>query len=106
MDWDREAFLDEDDDLPPREERSYRTGREIVVDAVDENGEEWVLENYYTDLHQLNRLVDLPAKEDLPFFDPAEHELRDDEEIAEMYRLRAAYIENLKAASKTTDETE
>lgn len=104
MDWDREAFL-ENDDLPPRKERSYRTGREIIVDVVDEKGEAWVLENYYTDLHPLNRLVDLPPKEELPFFDPEEHEVWADEDIAEMYRLRAEYIENLKAQSKTSDDT-
>lgn len=98
-DWDREAFLE--NDLPPRAERSFRSGREIIVDAVDEHGEEWVIDHYYPAIAELGILVDIPDKADLPFFDPEEHELESDAEVAEMARVMREYRQNLRAASET-----
>lgn len=103
-DWDREAFLD--NDLPPREERTYRTGREIIVEVVDEHGEEWVLEHYYRKIYPVGIIKDVPRKEELPFFDEERHDAMSKEEVAEMYRKWSQYRENLRTMGTSTGDDE
>lgn len=101
--WDREAFL-AGVGLPPDDE-STRGGREAVVEYVTRHGEAYVLANYYEELYHAGRIVErMPRKEDLPFFDPDEHDAMDTEEVIELYRMMAAYRENLRTGTKPGEE--
>ncbi|OIB56170.1 hypothetical protein [Natrialba sp. SSL1] len=51
-----------------------------IQQAVAEHGEEWVLEDYYEELYPLCRLMDMPKKNVLPFYDEDEHETMTEEE--------------------------
>ena len=82
----------------------YPEAAEHIREAVEEHGEEWVLENYYWYLYPLTRLMDMPRREELPFFDETEHDTFDDDEIAEMFRLRREYVENLKAKRRGDED--
>jgi|AntRauTorcE11898_2_1112593.scaffolds.fasta_scaffold46510_2 hypothetical protein len=75
-----------------------------IWDAVDEHGEEWVLENYYQQIYPLKIVMDVPNKEELPFFDPDTHETMSQAALIEMYEAWGEYRENLRTGSKTTTE--
>ncbi len=66
-------------------EENYPEAAHRINEAVEERGEEWVLKNYYAELYPLGRLIDMPKKSELPFFDDDIHEEMTDEELAEMY---------------------
>lgn len=83
---------------------AYPEAAEYIHEAVEEHGEKWVLENYYWSLYPLGQVMNVPKKEELPFFDEEKHDTLDDDEIAEMFRMRREYIENLKAASKRDEK--
>lgn len=85
-------------------EEAYPEAAPYIQEAVEEHGEAWVLDNYYTELYPLAQLMAMPRKEELPFFDEDTHDAPDDEELQEMYRLRKQYIQNLKAASKGDED--
>lgn len=70
---------------------------------VAEKGEQWVLDNYYARIYPAGRIFDVPEKEELPFFDPDEHDAMSKEERIEMYEAMAQYRENLKEASRVED---
>jgi len=82
-------------------EADYPEAAPYIRDAVETHGEEWVLENYYHQLHPLGAVMSVPAKDELPFYDEAVHTTMTDAEIAEMYRMRAEYRENLRTASRS-----
>ena len=84
-------------------EEQYPEGAQYIQQAVDEHGEEWVLEHYYQQLYPLGRIFPMPHKEDLPFFDPDVHDTMTDAEIAEMYRALAEYRENLRTGTKPNE---
>jgi hypothetical protein len=67
-----------------------------IRDAVEEHGEEWVLDHYYEQLYPLGKLMDVPEKEELPFYDADEHDSMTKAERVEMYQAWAAYRENLR----------
>jgi hypothetical protein len=81
-------------------EDEYPEAAPYIRDAVDEHGEEWVLEHYYEQLYPLGRLMDVPEKEELPFYDPDEHDSMTEAERVEMYEAWAAYRENLRSGTK------
>jgi len=71
-----------------------------IQEAVDEHGEDWVLENYYEELYPLKQVMAVPEKEELPFYDEGEHGAMTEAERAEMYRAWCEYRENLRTGTK------
>ena len=47
--------------------------------------------------------MDMPEKDELPFFDPEIHETMSKEEVTEMYQARAEYRENLRSGKKPNE---
>jgi len=82
-------------------EADYPDAAPYVRDAVETHGEEGVLENYYWQLHPLGSVMAIPDREELPFYDEDVHTTTTDAEVAEMYRARAEYRENRRAASRS-----
>lgn len=82
----------------------YPEAAPYIRRAVEEHGEAWVLDNYYQQLYPLGRLMDVPEKEELPFFDPEEHDTMTEKEVAEMYEAWSQYRENLRSASSTDND--
>ena len=52
----------------------YPEAAPFIQQAVEEHGEEWVLEHYYEQLYPLGRVMAMPDKDELPFYDPDEHD--------------------------------
>lgn len=78
----------------------YPEAAPYIQQAVDEHGEDWVLKHYYEKLYPLGRLMDMPEKDELPFYDPDEHDTMTGEERVEMYQALAEYRENLRTGTK------
>lgn len=79
---------------------------EYIMEAVEENGEEWVLDNYYSQFYPLGVMMEIPDKEELPFFDEEQHDTLEKEELIKMAEMRRAYIKNLQSAGQKEDESE
>jgi len=79
---------------------AYPEAAPYIRDAVDEHGEEWVLDHYYTHLYTLGRVIEMPEKEALPFYDDEKHDTMTEAERTEMYRMWAEYRENLRTGTK------
>lgn len=71
-----------------------------IQQAVDEHGEDGVLENYYQQLYPLGRLMEMPERDELPFYDEDERDTMTEEERVEMYQAWAEYRENLRTGTK------
>jgi hypothetical protein len=85
-----------DDEL----ENNYPEAAPYIEKAVREHGEDWVVENYFPEIASLGLLMDVPAVEELPFYDEDRHEApteREKRERAEAYR---EYRENLRTGNK------
>jgi hypothetical protein len=80
-------------------EDDYPEAAPYIRDAVEEHGEEWVLEHYYEQIYPLGKLMDVPEKEELPFYDADEHDSMTEAERVEMYEAWAAYRKNLREVS-------
>ncbi|WP_277552884.1 hypothetical protein [Halobaculum limi] len=78
----------------------YPEAAPYIQQAVDEHGEEWVLEHYYAKLYPLGRVIAMPDKEELPFYDPDEHDTKTEGERVEMYQAWSEYRENLRTGTK------
>ncbi|WP_144925285.1 hypothetical protein [Halorubrum salsamenti] len=78
----------------------YPEAAPYIQKAVDEHGEDWVLEHYYEQLYPLGQVMAMPEKEELPFYDADEHETMTEEERVEMYQAWAEYRENLRTGTK------
>jgi hypothetical protein len=78
----------------------YPEAAPFIAKAVEDHGEEWVLENYYTKLYPLSQVMSMPEKEELPFFDPETDETLSKDEQVEMYEAWAEYRENLRTGTK------
>lgn len=81
-------------------DQTYPEAAAYIWDAVDEHGEEWVLDHYYEKLYPLGRVIPMPDKEELPFYDPDEHDTMTEEERTEMYQAWGEYRENLRTGTK------
>lgn len=81
----------------------YPEAAPYIQDAVAEHSEEWVLEHYYEKLYPLGRLMDMPEKDELPFYDDTEHETITEEERVEMYQAWSEYRENLRTGTKPSE---
>jgi hypothetical protein len=78
----------------------YPEATPFIAESVEEHGEEWVLENYYSELYPLSQVMAMPEKEELPFFDPDTDETMSKNEQIEMYEAWAEYRENLRTGTK------
>lgn len=78
----------------------YPEAGPYIQQAVDERGEEWVLEHYYEQLYPLGRLMAMPEKDELPFYDADEHESMTEAERVEMFEAWATYRYNLRTGTK------
>jgi ribosomal protein S3AE len=78
----------------------YPEATRFIEEAVDEHGEDWVLENYYKKIYPLKQVMAVPEKEELPFYDEAEHEAMTEAERTEMYQAWGEYRENLRTGTK------
>jgi len=78
----------------------YPEAAQYIQQAVDEHGEDWVLEHYYDQLYPLGQVISMPEKDELPFYDEDEHETMTEAERVEMYQAWAAYRENLRTGTK------
>lgn len=80
-------------------EEKYPEGAQYIRQAVAEHGEAWVLDNYYEQLYPLGVLMEMPEKDELPFYDETEHETMTEDEGVAMYRACAEYRENLRTGT-------
>ena len=71
----------------------YPEAAPYIQQVVDEHGEDWVLEHYYEQLYPLGRVVEIPEKDELPFYDADQHDTMTEEERVEMYL--ATYLAGL-----------
>ena len=78
----------------------YPEAAQFIAEAVEDYGEVWVLENYYTELYPLSQVMAMPEKEELPFFDPDTDETMAKDEQIEMYEAWAEYRKNLRTGTK------
>jgi hypothetical protein len=78
----------------------YPEAAPYIQQAVEEHGEEWVLEHYYEQLYPLGRVMAMPDKDELPFYDPEEHDTMTEDEKVEMYQAWSEYRENLRTGTK------
>ena len=78
----------------------YPEAAPYIQKAVDEHGEDWVLEHYYEQLYPLGQVMAMPEKKELPFYDADKHDAMTEEERVEMYQAWADYRENLRTGTK------
>ena len=78
----------------------YPEAAPFIEEAVDEHGEDWVLENYYKKIYPLTQVMAVPEKGELPFYDADEDETMTEAERAEMYQAWGEYRENLRTGTK------
>jgi hypothetical protein len=78
----------------------YPEAAPYIQQAVEEHGEEWVLEHYYQQLYPLGRVMAMPKKDELPFYDEDDHDTMTKEERVEMYQALAQYRENIRTGTK------
>lgn len=81
----------------------YPEATPYIRQAVAEHDEAWVLEHYYEELYPLTVLMEMPDKEELPFYDETEHETMSEEELTEMYQAWGEYRENLRTGTKPNE---
>lgn len=94
--------------MPPTDSlaEEYPEAAPYIGRAVAEHGEEWVLDHYYPKLSQLGVVMAVPEKEELPFFDPEEHEAMGERERREAAEALRAYRENLKSGTRPGEESD
>ncbi len=81
-------------------ETDYPEAAPYIRQAVTEHGEAWVLEHYYEKLYPLGIVMEMPDKDELPFYDEDEHETMTEAERTEMYQAWGEYRENLRTGTK------
>jgi hypothetical protein len=78
---------------------AYPEAAPYIQQAVEEHGEDWVLDHCYEQLYRLERVIAMPEKDELPFYDADEHDTMTKEERVEMYQAWAEYRENLRTGT-------
>lgn len=84
-------------------DEDYPEAAPYIQQAIAEHGEEWVLEHYYEELYPLGVLMDMPEKNELPFYDETEDETMTEAERVEMYQAWSEYRENLRTGTKSSE---
>jgi len=82
---------------------AYPEAAPYIEQAVAEHGEAWVLEHYYEQLYPLGRVIEMPKKEELPFFEADDHETMSADDLVEMYTAWADYRENLRTGTTSKE---
>ena len=85
-------------------EENYPEAAPYIREAVEEHGEEWVIENYFPQIASLGVVMAIPSIEELPFFDEEKHEAPTEEEMRERAEAYRAYRENLRTGTKPRSE--
>ena len=75
-------------------EEDYPEAVQYIRQAVDEHGEEWVLDHYHVQIKPLQTFIPCTDVEELPFDD--EYETLDHEERVEHAEMLREYRENLR----------
>lgn len=82
----------------------YPEAAPYIQKAVEEHGEDWVIENYHPKISQLGVLMDVPAVEELPFYDEEKHDTMTKEERIQMAEAMREYRENLRTGTKPNED--
>lgn len=81
-------------------QEEYPEAAPYIQKAINEHGEDWVIENYHPKISQLGVIMDVPDVEELPFYDEKKHETMSKEERIEMAKALSQYRENLRKAGE------
>lgn len=79
---------------------NYPEAAPYIRRAVEAHGVEWVLEHYYDRLYHPGRLMAMPNKEELSFYDEEKDDGMSKEERVEMYQSLAEYRDDLRTGTK------
>lgn len=82
----------------------YPEAAPYIWDAVEEHGEDWVIEHYHPEIAQLGVIMDVPDVEELPFYDPEVHETMTADEQRDYYEALGEYRENLRTGTRPRQE--
>jgi hypothetical protein len=85
-------------------EEKYPEAAEYIHQAVEEHGEQWVIENYFPKITQLGVIMDVPPIEELPFYDERKHTAPSEQEKRERAKAYGKYLENLRTGNKPEKE--
>ncbi len=85
-------------------EEKYPEAAPYIRQAVEEHGEEWVIENYFPQIAQLGVVMDVPPVEELPFFDSDTHETLSEQEKREKAEAYRTYLEKLRTGNRPVEE--
>ena len=85
----------------PELEAEYPEAYPWIRRAVEEHGEEWVIENYSPKITSLGVVMAVPPIEELPFFDETKHHAPTEEENRERAEAYRKYRDNLRKATKS-----
>ncbi len=85
-------------------EEEYPEAAPYILKAIEEHGEEWVIENYFPKIVQLGVVMDIPPVEELPFYDEETHNIPSEEEQRIQAEAYGAYLENLRTGHKPGKE--
>lgn len=83
----------------------YPEAAPYIREAVEEHGEDWVIENYFPHIAQLGVVMDIPSVEELPFYDEDKHETLSEQEKRERADAYSEYRNNLRTGTKPRDES-
>jgi hypothetical protein len=86
--------------MPDDLEEAYPEAAPYIREAVEEHGEEWVIEHYFPQINQLGAVMSVPDVDELPFFDPERHEAPTEEERRRRAEAYRAYLSNLRSGTK------
>jgi hypothetical protein len=89
-----------DDDF----ETEYPEAAPHIRRAVEEHGEEWVIENYFPEIAGLGVVMRIPSVEELPFYDETERDAPTEQERRDRASAYRAYREHLRTDTKPDDE--
>lgn len=82
----------------------YPEAAPYIQQAVEEHGEDWVIENYYPKISQLGLVMKIPEVEELPFYDEEKHSVMTKEERIQLADAMSEYRENLRTGTKPNEE--
>jgi hypothetical protein len=82
----------------------YPEAAPYIRQAVNEHSEQWVIENYHPKITQLGVVMNIPAVEELPFYDERNHEALSEQEKQDRADAYRSYRENLRTGTKPDEE--
>lgn len=85
-------------------EAEYPEAAPYIREAVEKHSEEWVIENYFPEIAGLGIIMDIPAVEELPFYDEEKHDTLTEHEKRERAEAYREYRENLRNGTKPGEQ--